>query len=157
MATIEKIEDLEIWQFARKLNKNFYHEVLKTVSNEHINLKNQIDRSLGSIMDNISEGFERSGTREFIQFLSISKASAGESKSQLYIMFDRDLISEDQLKKYLSELSLIVNKIASLMKYLNNVQHKGVKYLKEPESEYILRTDTNSISHSQQQTINDKQ
>jgi four helix bundle protein len=136
MATIEKFEDLEIWQLARKVNKDFYNEVLKSLPNEHINIKNQIDRSLGSIMDNISEGFERNGTRELIQFLSVAKASTGEAKSQLYRMFDREILTEVQLEKFKGELTAISNKTSSFMKYLNGVQHKGTKFLREPEVNY---------------------
>ena len=52
-------------------------------------LKDQINGSSGSIMDNIAEGFERSGRNEFINFLSYSKGSVGEVKSQLYRTLDR--------------------------------------------------------------------
>ena len=89
MAIIEKFEDLEIWRLAREICQKIEFLIQNTNLKTNYSLKDQIDRSSGSIMDNIAEGFERNGNREFIQFLSIAKGSAGEVKSQSYSAFDK--------------------------------------------------------------------
>ena len=71
MAKIEKFEDLEIWSLAREICQLVEFLIQNTNLKTNYSLRDQIDRSLGSIMDNIAEGFERNGNREFIQFLSI--------------------------------------------------------------------------------------
>ncbi|MBA0883751.1 MULTISPECIES: four helix bundle protein [Flavobacterium] len=128
MATISKFEELEIWQKAREICQ--YVELLIQTTNlkSNFSLKDQIDRSSGSIMDNIAEGFERNGNREFIQFLSIAKGSAGEAKSQSYRAFDKKLISEEQHLKLNEMIEIEKNKIGSMMNYLNNCEIKGLKF-----------------------------
>lgn len=56
-------------------------------------LRDQMRKSAISIMSNIAEGFERSGNKEFIHFLFITKGSAGELLSQLVIASDQKMIS----------------------------------------------------------------
>ena len=96
MGKILKFEDLEIWRLAREICQNIEYLIQNTNLKTNYSLKDQIDRSSGSIMDNIAEGFERNGNKEFIHFLSIAKGSAGEVKSQSYRAFDKKLISEEQ-------------------------------------------------------------
>ena len=81
MATINKFEDLDIWQEARRLAKEIYLISKETDLKTDFRFKDQIIASSGSVMDNIAEGFERDGNLEFRQFLSIAKGSAGESRS----------------------------------------------------------------------------
>ena len=128
MAKINKFEDLEIWQKAREICQFVEFLISSTSLKTNYSLKDQIDRSSGSVMDNIAEGFERNGNRVFIQFLSISKGSAGEVKSQSYRAFDKKLISEEQHLKLNEMIEIEKNKIAAMMNYLQNCEIKGLKF-----------------------------
>lgn len=128
MAKINKFEDLEIWQKAKELCQYVELLIQTTTLKTNYALKDQIDRSSGSIMDNIAEGFERNGNREFIQFLSIAKGSAGEVKSQSYRAFDKKLISEEQHLKLNEMTEIEKNKIGAMMNYLRNCEFKGLKF-----------------------------
>lgn len=128
MATIKCFEDLEVWKLARIMNQEVYSLMTNTELKNDYKLKEQINGACGSIMDNIAEGFDRDGNKEFIQFLSIAKASNGETRSQLYRVLDRKYINEELFNK-LNEQNLILGKkISSLMTYLKNSDFKGTKY-----------------------------
>ncbi|CAM2859749.1 four helix bundle protein [Flavobacterium succinicans] len=128
MGKIQKFEDLEIWSLAREICQLVEFLIQNTNLKTNYSLRNQIDRSSGPIMDNIAEGFERNGNREFIQFLSIAKGSAGEVKSQSYRAFDKNLITKEQHFKLNEIVELEKNKIGAMMNYLNNCEMKGLKF-----------------------------
>lgn len=128
MATVKRFEDLEIWQEARRLTKEINKLATSTVLKNDYKLKDQIKGSSGSVMDNIAEGFERDGNMEFRQFLSIAKGSSGETRSQLYRVFDYGYISEEILDKLTSEYEQLSKRIASFMTYLNKKDYKGNKF-----------------------------
>jgi len=96
MSKVERFEDLKIWQLAREICQIIHKHSLKDHFSRDFKLVGQIKGSSGSIMDNIAEGFERDGNKEFIQFLSISKGSSGETRSQLYRALDSEYISQEE-------------------------------------------------------------
>ena len=128
MSSWKSFEDIEVWQLAREFCKDIYRIIKYEGLNADYKLKDQINGSSGSIMDNISEGYERDGNKEFIQFLSIAKGSAGEARSQLYRIFDRKYISEKEFLDLKQKAITISGKITNLMKYLKNSGYKGTKY-----------------------------
>lgn len=128
MATIKRFEDLEIWQTSRILATQVKRITEIEPFSKDFRLKDQINAAAGSIMDNVAEGFERSSRLEFINFLSISKGSSGEVRSQLYRSIDYKYTSEEEIMKLINEYEVLATKIAGFMAYLNKTIHKGQKF-----------------------------
>jgi len=125
---IEHFEDLEIWQEARKLCLD-----IKRLSNNDnfsrdFRFKDQILSSSGSVMDNIAEGFERGGNKEFINFLGFAKGSCGETRSQLYRAFDFQYISNEEFDSLLPKAIGLSKKISGFISYLKTSEYKGFKF-----------------------------
>jgi len=99
---IEKFEDFIAWQKARQLSRKIYQATNLPGFSRDFGLKDQIRRSAISIMSNIAEGFERGRVAEFHQFLSIAKASCAELRSQLYVAFDANYLTQSQFQELMS-------------------------------------------------------
>jgi len=128
MAKIEKFEDLEVWQLARELCKIVYSLTKKNPFCKDFELVRQIRKSSGSIMDNIAEGYERDGNKEFIQFLSISKGSCGEVRSQSYRALDQSYISKEKFEEMYNKASSISKMLSGFINYLRKSEINGIKY-----------------------------
>ncbi|OYQ36629.1 four helix bundle protein [Flavobacterium cyanobacteriorum] len=128
MAKIDRFEDLQVWQLAREICRDVWNLIEETSLQKDFELKNQMSLSCGSIMDNIAEGFERNGNREFIQFLSISKGSCGKLKSQLYRSLDKKHISQPQFDILYQKAETESKMLGSFMSCLNSSNNKGSKF-----------------------------
>ena len=125
MPKISRFEDLEIWKNARELCKLVYKITSTELFNKDFRFRDQIRASTGSSMDNIAEGFEREGNKEFLQFLSIAKGSCGETRSQLYRAFDFSYITKDTLDDLVEKTSNLSKQISNFMAYLKKVATKA--------------------------------
>ena len=99
---VERFEELIAWQKARVLTAEIYKATADGDFGRDFGLKNQIQRAAVSVMSNLAEGFERGRPAEFHQFLSVSKASCAELRSQLYVAFDVGYLDEIQFKRLMA-------------------------------------------------------
>ncbi len=130
MATIRQFEDIEGWQRARELTRAIYDCTRAGSFAADYQLRDQLRRAGTSAMSNIAEGFERSGTGEFIQFLAVAKGSAAEVESHLYVALDQGYITDVQFGKIRSLAKSTKSLIAGFMHYLRQSGVKGVKFKK---------------------------
>lgn len=128
MATFSRFEDIIAWQKARVLCKMIHGFTLMKPFYRDFKLVSQIKGSSGSAMDNIAEGFERGGNKEFSQFLSISKGSAGETRSQLYRALDNGYITEEEFNEAYMVADEVGKLTGALMNHLKSSDLKGNKF-----------------------------
>ena len=128
MARVNRFEDLEAWKIAREITRTVYGVSRNERFARDFGLRDQICRSSVSIMSNIAEGFERDGDKEFANFLSIAKGSAGETRSLLYVALDQNYISESEFNSILGRLIENSRVISGLSNYLRQSELKGLKF-----------------------------
>ena len=79
-------------------------------------------------MSNVAEGFERDGNKEFRNFLSIGKGSAGEVRSQLFVALDQDYIDRSEFEVIYHKAKQSGQVIAGLSSYLKRSGYSGIKF-----------------------------
>ena len=119
---INRFEDIESWQRARELTKVVYSLSSKGELAKDWALRDQIRKASISIMSNIAEGFDSGFKAEFARFLSISRRSASEIQSQLYIALDQNYILKEDFFKLYQETEEIRKMITGFIKYLKTLK-----------------------------------
>jgi four helix bundle protein len=82
-------------------------------------LRDQIQRAAVSIMANIAEGYGRGGKPEFIRFLRISRASALETQSHLYIALDLGYLSKADFEALHKQALAVTRLVGGFINYLS--------------------------------------
>ncbi|MBR9758566.1 MAG: four helix bundle protein [Algicola sp.] len=112
--------ELDVWKIARKLVKTVYNMTSQFPNSELYALTNQANRSAISIPSNIAEGIGRQSDKETIQFLYIAKGSLFELETQVYLAFDLEYISQDQLENVLNEMTSCKKLLNGFINYFKN-------------------------------------
>ncbi|MES2746816.1 MAG: four helix bundle protein [Bacteroidota bacterium] len=119
MGKFKSFEEINSWQKSREFNKRIYLVTESIDFKKDFDFVRQIRRASLSISSNIAEGFERNTDKEFIYFLYVAKASAGEVRSQLYLAFDLNYITKQEFEQLLESITEISKLLSGFIKYLS--------------------------------------
>lgn len=128
MSKAQCFEDLTIFQMARSLCKEVYDITKNGDFKKDARFVQQIHASAGSVMDNIAEGYEREGNKEFINFLYIAKGSCGEVRSQIIRASDVGFIDNDTSTRLYNDCIGLSKAISAFVKSLKTSGYRGSKH-----------------------------
>ena len=128
MSVVRDFEELAIFQKARELSKKIYPITQRGEFKYDTRFVQQIRASAGSIMDNIAEGFERTGNKEFLNFLYIAKGSCGEVRSQLIRANALGYMTKEEYDELYTECRKLSAGIMNFIKEIRTSEYAGAKY-----------------------------
>lgn len=120
MAKISRFEDIIAWQKALELSDLIYSHSNKDNFAKDFGLRDQMRRASVSVVSNIAEGFEREGNNQFIYFLLVAKASAGELRAQLYIARNQKYITKQEFEILNIKVLEVSKTISGFITYLRS-------------------------------------
>lgn len=123
MVAVRDFEELAIFQKARELSKKIYPVTNREGFKSDYRFVQQIRAAAGSIMDNIAEGFERTGNKEFLNFLYIAKGSCGEVRSQLIRANDIVYLTPEEYEDLYSDCRKLS---ASIMNFIKEIKTSDI-------------------------------
>jgi four helix bundle protein len=130
-----RFEDLPVWNASITFALQVFEFTEKTDFRGLGDTKNQLERAVLSISNNIAEGFERGTTTELIHFLYIARGSAGESRSMLRLCEGLSRFSnfKSQISNLIGMAVNISKQLHGWLESLKNSEIRGVKFLTEKE------------------------
>ena len=127
MAKIDNFEDIIAWQKSMELCNAVYSVSNQELFSKDYALKDQIRKSAISVPSNIAEGFERESNNQFIYFLTIAKASAGELRTQLTIAKNQNYFTQQEYLSLREQCLSISKMISGFISYLRENKKTTIK------------------------------
>ena len=134
MGKVKCFEELEVFQKARELCKEIYKVTNMDPFASDYRFVQQVRAAAGSIMDNIAEGFERNGNKEFVNFLYIAKGSCGEVRSQVLRVNDVGFLNDAQASILIDKCKDISKGLYHLVYIISKSGYVGHKFY-EPQQD----------------------
>src|SRR6266536_69323 len=121
---ISKFEEIEAWKVARELTNDVYQATAIPVFNGDLSLLRQMRTAAVSIMANIAEGFDSASRLEFARFLKISRRSATELQSHLYVCLDRGYLDQPSFERLYAGCNRVKELLEGFLRYLEGAQRR---------------------------------
>ena len=118
MAKIERFEDLDLWKDAVKMGVLIYKITEEGKMARDFSARDQLRRAAISVSNNIAEGFEYNNNKAFVRFLMYAKGSAGELRSQLFVLREAGILEESKFHTLWENALKLSKSIEGLRKYL---------------------------------------
>lgn len=126
-----RFEELPVWNAAIELAIRLYRLTTSAAFKGNYSLRNQLERAVVSVSNNVAEGFERGTTQELLTFLYIARGSCGEVRSMLCLL--ERLPDFDDLKFEISNLKshaeVVSRQLRGWADSLQNSEIRGQRYL----------------------------
>ena len=121
MSKIESYSDLIVWQKSITMVTSVYELVKTFPTDERFGLTSQIKRCSVSIPSNIAEGWGRSSSKSFAQFLRIAKGSLYELETQILIGKNlKYIIDSNEIDSLIIEISKMLNSLIKKLEEKTN-------------------------------------
>jgi len=136
----KRFEDLPVWKSPIDLAIRIYALTATQEFRRQRSLRDQLERAVVSISNNIAEGFERGTNQELLTFIYIARGSSGEVRSMLRLIGSLPLFTklESQLQPLSVQASNIASQLGGWATSLQNSDIKGQRYLTD-KSRRILK------------------
>jgi four helix bundle protein len=122
MAKIERFEDLDLWKDAVKMGVLIYKITEEGKMARDFSARDQLRRAAISVSNNIAEGFEYNNNKAFVRFLMYAKGSAGELRSQLFVLKEAGIIEENKFHPLWENALKLSRRIEGFRKYLRDFE-----------------------------------
>ena len=150
--TVQNFEDLRIYQQSCDIVDMVYKITSFGDFKYDTRFVQQIRASSGSISDNIAEGFERQGNKEFINFLYIAKGSCGELRSQVCRARRVGFIDDTTFEKMYDACKTLSIGILRMINKLKIADVKGSRYAQPSNSQTFKPSSYQTFKPSNSQT-----
>ena len=118
MTALKSYQELEVWRKSIDWVEMIYRASKSFPPEERFGVTSQLRRAAVSVPSNIAEGAARTGTGEFLQFLSVASGSLAEVETQLILAYRLMMLPEQELQELLNQAEVISKMLGGLKRSL---------------------------------------
>lgn len=116
---VSTYKDLIVWQKSIALVTSVYSLTKPFPADEKFGIVSQINRAIVSVPTNIAEGWGRESTKNYVQFLRISRGSLMEVETLLLISKNLNYIKEQDYIEISKQMDEVGKILQGLIKSIN--------------------------------------